>query len=243
VTGRERIFVALDTQDAAKALDLAGTLRGHVGGFKVGLELFSAAGPPVVEALVASGADVFLDLKLHDIPNTAAGAAAAAGRLNVRFFTVHALGGIEMIRRALESSAQAADKAELRRPTLLAVTILTSHSEGDLARIGIEGKPLPAVTRLAELAREAGAKGAVCSPFEATAVRTIFPVGTLMVPGIRPAEAQVRADDQSRTATPGQAVELGADFLVVGRPITGAADPAAAAAGIAAELDALEAAG
>ena len=186
MTGRERILVALDTQEIDVARKLVAVLRDDVGGFKVGLELFSCAGPDFVRELVDSGTDVFLDLKLHDIPNTVAGASAAAGRLGVRFLTVHALGGSEMIRRAIESSADAAAAAGRRRPLVLAVTILTSHTPQDLDAVGIQGGPPAAVRRLAEVARNAGARGAVCSPLEATAVRAIFPVGTLVVPESAP---------------------------------------------------------
>jgi orotidine-5'-phosphate decarboxylase len=237
MTGRERLLVALDTPDEQAARRLVAQLRDGVGGFKVGLELFTVAGPRFVSELVDSGAFVFLDLKLHDIPHTVAGAAAAAARLGVRLLTVHALGGSEMIRRALESSDDAASAAGRRRPIVLAVTILTSHSAEDLVRLGIDGPAPEAVRRLADLARDAGAKGAVCSAHEVARVRASFPVGTLVVPGIRPGGA-VPGEDQARVATPARAVELGADYLVVGRPITAASDPGAAAQAIVAQLDA-----
>ena len=233
----ERILVALDTPDRRRALDLAGALRGRVGGVKVGLELFSAAGPEMVHELRESGVDVFLDLKLHDIPNTVAGAASAAARLGVTFLTVHALGGREMIRRGVRGAAEAAAETGQRPPVLLAVTILTSHSEDDLRRIGVEGTGREAVTRLAGLARDAGAGGIVCSPLEIAEVRRAFPSATLVVPGIRPADLAVGSDDQARTATPAAAVRAGADRIVIGRPITAAADPAVAAEAIARGID------
>ena len=233
----ERILVALDTPNRRRALDLAGTLGGRVGGVKVGLELFTAAGPEIVHELRESGVDVFLDLKLHDIPNTVAGAASAAARLGVTFLTVHALGGPEMIRRGVQASAEAAAEAGHPPPVVLAVTILTSHDDDDLRRIGVEGTGREAVTRLAELARDSGAGGIVCSPLEIAEVRRAFPSAKLVVPGIRPAELSVGRDDQARTATPAEAVRAGADRIVIGRPITAAPDPAVAAEVIARGID------
>ena len=236
----ERIFVALDVPDAIVALDLARALRGRVGGVKIGLELFTSAGPGVVERIRATGLDVFLDLKLHDIPNTVAGAAAAAARLGVAFLSVHALGGHEMIARAAQAASTAARDAGMRPPTLLAVTILTSHDDDGLRRIGVVGPSLEAVTRLAALARDAGAGGVVCSPLEIRGVRAAFPAASVMVPGIRPAHrSAVPGDDQSRTASPADAVRAGADRIVVGRPIIAAADPVVAAEGIAREIEAV----
>jgi orotidine-5'-phosphate decarboxylase len=233
----ERIWVALDTPDRRRALELARALGGKVGGVKVGLQLFSSTGPEIVGELRASGVEVFLDLKLHDIPNTVAGAAAAAARLGVKFLTVHALGGPEMIRRGVEEADRAADEAGHAAPMVLAVTILTSHDDDDLRRIGVEGPGREAVVRLAALARDAGAGGAVCSPLEIAEVRKAFPAASLMVPGIRPAELAVGRDDQARTATPAEAVRAGADRIVIGRPITGAPDPVAAAEAIALGID------
>jgi orotidine-5'-phosphate decarboxylase len=223
----ERTFVALDTPDRARALDLARRLAGRVGGFKIGLEAFVALGPPIVEEIAASGHAIFLDLKLHDIPNTVAGAAASAARLPVSFLTVHALGGPAMIERAVAASGAV---------TVLAVTILTSHDEASLARLGIAGPAEAAVSRLATIAREAGAGGIVCSPLEIAAARKAHPDGTLVIPGIRPAGAGAARDDQARVATPAAAVRAGADRLVIGRPITAASDPVGAAAAIAAEI-------
>jgi orotidine-5'-phosphate decarboxylase len=232
----ERILVALDTPDRDRALALARALAGRVGGFKIGLEAFSASGPALVAEVLEAGLPVFLDLKLHDIPNTVAGAAAAATRLGVSLLTVHALGGAAMIRAAVDASRDAAASAGLPPPTILAVTLLTSHGESDLRAVGIEGPASRAVLRLAAVARDAGAGGAVCSPLEVAAVRAEFPAATLVVPGIRPSGAP--ADDQARTATPRAAVAAGADRIVVGRPVTRAADPAAAADAIAREIEA-----
>jgi orotidine-5'-phosphate decarboxylase len=233
----ERIFVALDTPEIDSARALVRKLEGAVGGFKIGLQLFTAAGPSIVEEVRRSGAAVFLDLKLHDIPNTVAGAAAACARLGVSFFTVHASGGARMIARGAEAAAEAATAEGLPRPTALAVTILTSHDDGDLEEIGFAGPCGAAVRRLAALARDSGAGGLVCSALEVEAARSIFPGGTLVVPGIRPSRGAPANDDQARVATPADAVAHGADHLVIGRPITGASDPLAAAEAIAMEID------
>jgi orotidine-5'-phosphate decarboxylase len=235
--GHERILVALDTPDADRARGLVNRLQGKVGGFKIGLQLFTIAGPTIVDEVRRSGAEMFLDLKLHDIPNTVAGAAAAAARMGVSFFTLHACGGAKMIARGVEAAAEAAEAAGLPRPIALAVTVLTSHDDGDLESIGLKGPCGVAVRRLAALARDAGAGGLVCSALEVEAARAIFPGGMLVVPGIRPSGGEPNNDDQARVATPAQAVTCGADRLVIGRPITGADDPAAAAEAIAAEID------
>jgi orotidine-5'-phosphate decarboxylase len=234
--GHERILVALDTPEAGRARSQARLLAGHVGGFKVGIELFTSHGLALVRELGELGHAVFLDLKFHDIPNSVAGAAAAAARAGVSMFTLHALGGSEMIRRAAAAAAEAAHAAGKRAPCVLAVTVLTSHDDATLERLGLEGPCSRAVLRLVALAREAGAGGIVCSPLEVAAVRAAFPAGLLVVPGIRPAGAAARDDDQSRVATPAEAVRLGADRLVVGRPITEAGDPLAAASAIAEEI-------
>jgi orotidine-5'-phosphate decarboxylase len=232
----ERTFVALDTRDLDRARTLAKILAGRVGGFKIGLEAFVAFGPPLIEEMRSLGHVVFLDLKFHDIPNTVAGAAAAAARLGVGFFTVHALGGTEMMVRAVEAGRAGAQPGS-EPPIVLAVTILTSHDDLSLRRIGIEGDCAAAVPRLAALAREAGAGGVVCSPLEVASARRAFPEGVLVVPGIRPATDGPRPpDDQARVASPGAAVAAGADRIVVGRPITEAPDPAAAADAIADDI-------
>ena len=238
MNARDRIFVALDTADPKAALDLAETLRGSIGGVKVGLQLFTQAGPSIVEALRDAGHRVFVDLKLHDIPNTTAAAARQIGELGAFCFTVHALGGATMMARANEAAAEAAVAAGHRAPVTLAVTILTSHDDASLEQIGIAGPCSHAVQRLASLARDAGAGGVVCSALEVPAVRAAFPDGLRMVPGIRPAGAAL--DDQARVATPAGAVADGADCLVIGRPITKAQDPRAAADAIVTELEGSE---
>jgi orotidine-5'-phosphate decarboxylase len=233
----ERIFVALDTPELERARTLVSALRGRVGGFKVGLELFTSHGPRLVHEILDSGSQVFLDLKFHDIPNTVAGSAAAATRCGASFFTVHASGGQAMIRRAVEAAGEAAEASGRTPPIVLAVTVLTSHDDAELDDIGLAGPCGAAVLRLAGLAREAGAGGLVCSPLELGKIRAAFPEGVVVVPGIRPAGlGAVARDDQSRTATPASAVAAGADRLVIGRPITRAEDPAGAAEAIAEEV-------
>ena len=234
----QRILVALDTPEPEQARTLVRSLAGRVGGFKIGLELFTAAGPAIVVETREAGAEVFLDLKLHDIPNTVAGAAAAAGRLGVSYFTLHASGGPTMIERGASAARESANAAGHPAPLALAVTVLTSHDDAELDAIGLRGPCGDAVARLATLARDHGAGGLVCSPLEIERVRDIWREGTLVVPGIRPRDSSaVRDDDQSRVATPGRAVADGADRLVIGRPITRAADPAVAADEIAADIE------
>jgi orotidine-5'-phosphate decarboxylase len=231
------VLVALDTPDVEQAAGLVDRLGSRVGGFKIGLELFASGGASLVPRIREAGSAVFLDLKLHDIPNTVAGAAAAIARSGVSYFTLHAAGGPRMIRRGVEAAATAAREAGLPPPTALAVTVLTSHDDAELERVGLAGPCGDAVLRLAGLAREAGAGGLVCSALEVEAVRRAVPDGILVVPGIRPAAAALANDDQSRTATPAQAIARGADLLVIGRPITRAPDPAAAAAAIVEEIE------
>ncbi|TAL23386.1 MAG: orotidine-5'-phosphate decarboxylase [Frankiales bacterium] len=224
---RAPIAVALDAPDAETAALWARAVTPHVAVVKVGLELFCRTGPSIVDSVRGgSGADLFLDLKLHDIPNTVAGAVRSVARLRPRYLTVHASGGADMVRAAVD----AADGV-----TIAAVTVLTSLSAEGLDAVGLAGPPLDAVRRLASLAVGAGAGALVCSPQEVAAVRAeVGPGVVLITPGVRPAGADVQ--DQARVATPEQALADGADLLVIGRPITGAADPGAAAASIAASL-------
>ena len=242
-SGRERICAALDVPDPAAARALAEKLAGHVGMLKVGLELFVAHGRGAVDAVRAFGLPIFLDLKLHDIPQTVESAARGAGALGVDLLTVHASGGPSMIaaaRRGLTEGAAglgAARSAGQRgAPKLLAVTVLTSLSEEDLDAVGLRGPASSAALRLAELAIRAGADGVVCSPSEVALLRAALGLGPLLVvPGIRPAGAD--KGDQQRTGTPREAVRAGASILVIGRPLRDAPDPAAAAQAIARELD------
>ncbi|MCW2598724.1 MAG: orotidine 5-phosphate decarboxylase [Frankiales bacterium] len=224
---RAPIAVALDAPDVETAARWAQSVTPHVAVVKVGLELFCRGGPTVVETVRGgSGVELFLDLKLHDIPNTVAGAARAVAKLKPRYLTVHASGGADMVRAAVEAAPDV---------TIAAVTVLTSMSTEVLATVGLAGPPLDAVRRLAALAVGAGAGALVCSPHEVAAVRAeVGPGIVLITPGVRPVGADMQ--DQARVATPKQALADGADLLVIGRPITGAADPGAAAAQIAASL-------
>jgi orotidine-5'-phosphate decarboxylase len=236
MTARDRLIVALDVPTAEAGVRLAERLQGRVGMFKVGLENFTAEGPVLPRFLTAKGMQVFLDLKLHDIPNTVHSAAREAAQLGVSMFNVHASGGPKMMVAALAGAEEGArQRGRPSRPLILAVTVLTSLAAEDLVELGITGSPGEVVVRLARLAREAGLDGVVASPREITALRqTLGPGFVIVTPGIRPATAD--ADDQVRIATPAAAIRAGADYLVVGRPITAAADPAAAADAIVAEM-------
>lgn len=230
IDARSRLIVALDVPDRAAALEAVNRLRGHAGCFKLGLEVFVAEGPSLVEEIAARGEKVFLDLKFHDIPNTVAAAVRAAARLGVQMLTVHASGGTAMLSAALEAS-----RAVPNPPLLLAVTALTSLSQMDADRLGVSGSVESWVGRLAESAHAAGIRAFVASAREAPALRTRFGRDVqLVVPGIRPTGTS--SDDQSRTATPGEAIRRGADYLVVGRPILQAADPALAASRVVEEI-------
>ena len=229
MNARDRLIVALDVPKAEAARALVDRLAGHVGLFKVGSQAFTAAGPALVREIVGRGEKVFLDLKFHDIPNTVAGAVASASRLGVSLVDVHGLGG-----RAMMEAAVGALPAMGTR--LLAITVLTSHDEETLGEIGVNGSMADSVRRLAQLAKDAGVDGVVASPHEVALVREACGDDFLIVtPGIRPAGAVV--GDQARAATPAAALAAGADYLVVGRPITEATDPAAAADAIVREME------
>lgn len=229
-TPAARIVAALDTESPSQALAWAEALAPHVGMLKCGLELFCGGGPAAVAPIVAR-APVFLDVKLHDIPNTVAGAVRSALPLGVAMLTIHASGGAAMVAAARE----AAEAAGGARPMILAVTVLTSISAEALADTGVPNGPAAQVVRLARLAMAAGADGLVCSPFEIAPVRdALGEAPALVVPGVRPAGSD--RGDQARVATPEEAVAWGADWIVLGRPLTRAADPAAAARAVAAAL-------
>jgi orotidine-5'-phosphate decarboxylase len=233
---RPSIFCALDTPSRDKALALARPLIEAVDGFKLGLEFFVAEGPAGVQALGALGKPIFLDLKLHDIPNTVAGAVRSAAALAPAYLTLHAGGGVAMMRAAADVAGEESEKRGIARPKLLAVTVLTSLDAGDLVAQAIQAAPEEQVVRLAALARSAGIDGAVCSPKEIAPIKHALGPGIeLVVPGIRPAWAAT--GDQKRVMTPAEAAKAGADVLVIGRPITGAADPAEAARRIRAEME------
>lgn len=225
-----RIIIALDYAEPRLALDMVARLDPSRCRLKVGKELFTRGGPQLVEALRNKGYDVFLDLKFHDIPNTVAGACSAAADLGVWMVNVHALGGSRMMAAARE----ALDKAA-QRPLLIAVTVLTSMGEQDIHEIGLTGLPADNVARLAALAQRSGMDGVVCSPQEVAMLRTQAGESFhLVTPGIRPAWSA--KGDQTRITTPADAVHLGSDYLVIGRPITAAEDPMAALSAIEAEL-------
>ncbi len=214
-----KIIVALDYSEARPALDLVSRLQPSLCRLKVGKELFTAAGPKIVEQCMQRGFEVFLDLKFHDIPNTTAQACKAAASLGVWMVNVHALGGRKMMEAAREAIA-----SSTRPPQLIAVTVLTSMAQQDLADIGIAATPAEMVSRLATLARDSGLDGVVCSAQEAALLRKSCGANfCLVTPGIRPADAA--ADDQSRIMTPSAALQNGSSYLVIGRPITKAVDP------------------
>jgi orotidine-5'-phosphate decarboxylase len=217
----QSVFVALDVPERDTAVQLARSLQPHVGGFKIGLELFCSLGPSIVEEIGA--ANVFLDLKLHDIPNTVAGASRALAHLGVKIFNYHCLGGHDMMRAGAEATREINAQTKI-----IGVTILTSHDAAGLRTLGLQDEPRDAVRRLALLAREAGLDGVVCSPQEIELVRSeCGPEFLIVTPGIRPSGAAV--GDQKRVMTPREALDKGADWLVIGRPITAAPNPAQAA--------------
>ncbi len=226
---KERLIVALDVPSAEEARRLVERLSGAAGMFKVGSQLFTAAGPDFVRELVGRGEKVFLDLKYHDIPNTVANAVSSACRLGVSFISVHALGGLQMLEAALGALPAVGTR-------LLAITVLTSHDEASLEAVGVRGSLSESVQRLARLAKQAGVDGVVASPSEVALIRETCGRDLLIVtPGIRPAGAA--HDDQARHATPAAALFAGADYIVVGRPVTEAADPVAATKSVVRELE------
>lgn len=225
------VFCALDTVDLRQALDWGRAVAPFVGGLKIGLEFFNANGPDGVKAVVGLGLPVFADLKLHDIPNTVAGGVRGIAPLGVAMLNIHASGGPAMMRAAVEEARKAGSK----RMKILGVTVLTSLDEGDLRATGVVGTPQEQVLRLAQLAKDSGLDGVVCGSQEIAPLRAALGREfMLVVPGIRPAGADLR--DQKRVMTPFEARALGANVLVVGRPITAASDPAAAARAIRDEL-------
>lgn len=232
---RNPIIVALDVPNVDKALALAGQLAPFVGAFKIGSELFTSAGPDIVKRIRATGAMVFLDLKFYDIPNTVAKAVASAVRMDVQMLTIHTSGGLLMMQAAEKSAQETAKELGRPAPLILGVTVLTSMDGNELSQIGIQPNVGHQVERLADLAVQAGLRGLVCSPLEIAALRQRIPEDMqLVTPGIR--TGADKADDQKRTLSAQQAVEAGANWLVIGRPIYAAADPQAAAKEILASL-------
>ncbi len=234
---RNPLVVALDVDSAKQALALVEQLRGIVGMFKIGKQLFTAAGPDVVRRIVGMGERVFLDLKYHDIPNTVAKAGIEAARLGVSIFNVHALGGSPMLRATAEAVGEYAEREGVARPLILGVTILTSHTPETLRELGIARELPEQVVHLARLCAAAGLDGVVASPQEIAPIRAAVhnPAFVILTPGVRPAGAAL--NDQARVLTPGEAMRAGASLLVVGRPILAAADPAAAARIIVEEIE------
>ena len=229
-SARDRLIVSLDVPNAAEAQRIVTALGEAVSFYKVGKHLFTAAGPAVVRDLVGSGRKVFLDLKFHDIPNTVASAVRSASELGVAMLTVHASGGSKMLKAAAEAAA-----AAKQPPLVLAVTVLTSLDDADLKEIGVAAPAQQQVLRLATLAHKAGCGGVIASALEAKAIRQALGAGfTIVTQGVRPAGSA--KDDQSRVATPAEAIAAGADYIGVGRPITRAKDPAAAARAILEEI-------
>ena len=233
----DQLLIALDVPSAGEALRLADLLRGSVGGFKVGSQLFTAEGPAIVRALTAKGDRVFLDLKFHDIPNTVAGAVAAATSLGAWMVNVHAAGGMKMMQAAGEAARKTAASEGRPAPLVIAVTVLTSMTAAALSEAGTSTPVIDQVIRLARLAQQAGLDGVVASPQETSAIRAACgPAFAIVTPGIRGGAAVTSKDDQERTLTAAGAIAAGASYLVVGRPVIAAPDPRVAARSIAAEL-------
>jgi len=232
-----QLVVALDVESGARALELAAQLRDLAGGFKVGSRIFTLEGPDLVRRLVDAGTNVFLDLKFHDIPNTVAQAVDAAVSTGVWMLNVHASGGVSMMQAAARAGADAASRGGRRRPLVIGVTVLTSMDDATLRETGVQRPLFDQVVALARMTQTAGLDGVVASPQETAAIRAACgPDFAIVTPGIRGASAGTEKNDQSRTMGPAEAIKAGASYIVVGRPIIGAADPRAAAEAIVREL-------
>jgi orotidine-5'-phosphate decarboxylase len=233
----DQLLIALDVPTGGEALRLADLLRGSVGGFKIGSQLFTAEGPAIVRALTGRGDRVFLDLKFHDIPNTVANAVAAATSLGVWMVNVHASGGTKMMQAAAEAARKTASTEGRAAPLVIAVTVLTSMTAAAMSEAGTNVPVIDQVSRLARLAQEAGLDGVVASPQETSTIRALCGPGfAIVTPGIRGGAAITSKDDQERTMTAASAIAAGSSYLVVGRPVIAAPDPRAAAEKIAEEV-------
>ena len=241
MTAKDKLIVALDVDTPAKALDLVKDLHSVAGMFKIGSTLFTSAGPQIVRDIIARDSKVFLDLKFHDIPHQVAGAARSAAELGVSLFTIHASGGSEMMLRAVDSVNEVAAKGGVRAK-VLAISVLTSIDATILSQIGVSLSPSESVSRLVQLAKDSGVDGVVASPQEIKTIRGLVssPEFLVVTPGIRPWTNEPEGEDQKRVATPAAAISAGASYLVVGRPITGAPDPGAAATKIVTEMQEAE---
>jgi orotidine-5'-phosphate decarboxylase len=235
VNPKDRLIVALDVDSEEKAVELVEKLKNDVRFFKVGFELFSSCGPSIIKRIKETDSDIFLDLKFHDIPNTVSKAAVSVARLGVYMFNVHGLGGYEMMKKTAEDVEEEAQRLGIEKPKVIAVTVLTSMDEDSLKKVGINESIKDEVLKLARMAKDAGLDGVVASSVEAKMIRKELGKEFLIItPGVRP--AGTAAQDQKRVATPGSAIKDGASFIVVGRPITEAKDPAAAAREIIKEM-------
>lgn len=239
---KEKIIVALDVATAGEAREIISSLRNEVGAFKIGLQLFTAAGAVFVREIVESGIKIFLDLKFHDIPNTVAKASIEAARLGIWMFNVHASGGSEMMRRTVEEVRQTCLKENLNLPKIIGVTVLTSSNQETLSEIGINSDAEQHVSRLSQLAFQSGLDGVVASPLEVNMIRKEIAKKNFLIvtPGVRPQTQNANfsvSDDQKRVMTPTEALNSGADYLVIGRPILKAENPATAVRQILAEID------
>jgi orotidine-5'-phosphate decarboxylase len=233
----DKLLIALDVPSGGEALRLADTLRGSVGGFKIGNQLFSAEGPVIVRTLAAKGDRVFLDLKYHDIPHTVASAVAAATSLGAWMINVHASGGLKMMEAAAEAARRTATAEGRPTPRLIGVTLLTSMNAQNMAQVGVGGTVIEQVSRLARLTQRAGLDGVVASPQETSVIRALCGEDfEIVTPGIRGGAAAAAKDDQERTMNPKEAIEAGASYIVVGRPVIAAPDPREAAERIAEEI-------
>ncbi len=236
---KDRLIIALDVPAADKALKLVNLLKGKVGMFKVGSQLFTTAGPQLVREIVSGGDKVFLDLKFHDIPRTVANAALEAVKIGVSMFNLHTMGGMDMMRLTIQETDRYCSTFKVPRPKIVGITVLTSLNQESFKRMGLERSVDEIVIRLSQLALETGLDGVVASPREIRAIREACGEGFIIVtPGIRPSWAS--ADDQRRFATPREAIEAGADYIVIGRPITGSKAPLLSLERVLSELPSLQ---